>query len=648
MSNEKMHSLTLKDVRISDQFWTRYTGLVPKVIIPYQWDILNDRIEGAELSHCLKNFKIAAGEEEGSFVGAVFRDSDAYKWLEAVAFSLETNPDNDLERLADEVIDLIARAQQDDGYINTYYQINKTEKRWTNLMEGHELYTAGHLIEAAVTYHDATAKDSLLTVACRFADLICRVFGRKEGQIHGYPGHQEIELALVKLYRKTGAKRYLDAARYFIDERGQVPNYFLGEIQKGKKEYIHDEFKDYDLKYAQSHVPPREQRTAEGHAVRATYMYAAMADLAYEYGDAELMAACEAIWDNIIQKRMYITGSVGSSGFLERFTTDYDLPNGSNYSETCASIGLVLFSSRMAAIKQDASYMDVVERALYNTVLAGLSLAGDRYFYVNPLEVWPESCMEHTSKAHVKPVRQRWFSVPCCPTNVARTLASLGQYIYFRDDDLFLLNLYIDNKTEYLINGCHVSFALRSSHLTDGKSVLTVNAKQPGTFTVGLRIPGYVQAYAITIDGEPIDPPVEKGYALIERQWDGEARIGIDFTIPPQFVAAHPDVRADAGKVALTKGPIVYCLEEADNGANLASIIVDPRASIVADYDPDLFDGTPVLRYAGKKISKQNWNSALYQPADFITEPVELKAIPYCLWGNRTPGEMTVWMRASV
>ena len=471
MSDSKLRPLTLKDVKISDQFWTRYTGLIPKVIIPYQWDILNDRVEGAKLSHCLKNFKIAAGKETGSFAGAIFQDTDVYKWLEAVAFSLQTNPDNDLEEIADEVIGLIGRAQQDDGYINTYYTINEPGNRWTNLIEGHELYTAGYLIEAAVAYHDATGKDALLVVACRFADLICRVFGSGEGQIHGYPGHQEIELALIKLYRKTGNKRYLDTARYFIDERGRSPHYFEEEIKKRNGAYLHVDFMDYELRYAQSHMPPREQRTAEGHAVRATYMYAAMADLAYECGDSELMAACEAIWDNIVQKRMYITGSVGSSGFLERFTTDYDLPNDCNYSETCASIGLVLFSSRMAAIKRDARYMDVVERALYNTVLAGISLRGDRYFYVNPLEVWPDNCMDHTAKAHIKPVRQQWFSVACCPTNVARTLASLGQYIYSLSDDLFLLNLYIDNHTEDLINGSHVSFSLSTSLLTDGKSV---------------------------------------------------------------------------------------------------------------------------------------------------------------------------------
>jgi len=648
LNSDKMHNLSLNDIRISDQFWTRYTGLVPKFIIPYQWDILNDRVEGAELSHCIKNFKIAAGEATGSFAGAIFQDSDVYKWLEAMAFSLQTNPDGDLERLADEVIDLIGRAQQPDGYINTYYEINEQCKRWSNLVEGHELYVAGYLIEAAVAYHDATGKDALLKVACRFADLICRVFGTGEDQIHGYPGHQEIELALVKLYRKTGEKRYLDTAKYFIDERGRSPHYFTREVEARGGAYLHEDFKDYSLKYAQSHIPPREQRTAEGHAVRGTYMYAAMADLACECGDDGLMEACEAIWDNIVEKRMYITGSVGSSGHLERFTTDYDLPNDTNYSETCASIGLVLFSSRMAAIKRDARYMDVVERALYNTVLAAISLEGDRYFYVNPLEVWPASCMDHTSKSHVKPTRQRWFSVACCPTNVARTLASLGQYIYFRDDDLFLLNLYIDNHTEDLINGCHVSFSLKSSHLIDGKSELTVNAKQPGTFTVGLRIPDYAQGYTITVDGKPMHPTVEKGYALITRRWDGKSRIGIDFTIPPRFVAAHPDVRADAGKVALVKGPIVYCLEEIDNGENLASIIVDPRKPIVEDCDPDLFDGTPVLRCAGKRISNENWDAALYQPAQFITEPVELTAIPYCLWGNRTPGEMLVWLKASV
>ena len=312
-------------------------------------------------------------------MGCIY-NSDVYKWLESVAYCIHNGSGIHFEEMADEVISLIGRAQQSDGYLNTYYTLAEPYARWSNLVEGHELYCAGHLIEAAVAYYQATGKDALLKIACRFADLICKVFGPDANQIKGYPGHQEIELALIKLFRLTGEKRYLACARFFIEERGNKPSYFEAEIAKRNGKTIFPEFRDYELKYSQSHIPVREQYTAEGHAVRAMYMYCAMADLAVEYNDPDLLETCRRLWRNVTQRRMYITGGIGSSGLFERFTTDFHLPNDSGYSETCASIGLALFSRRMAFMERDAVYFDIVERALYNTVLAGISLKGDRYF----------------------------------------------------------------------------------------------------------------------------------------------------------------------------------------------------------------------------------------------------------------------------
>lgn len=653
MKVPKLNSLKLSNIKIRDKLWSRYTGLVAEVIIPYQWDILNDRVEGAQISRCLRNFKIAAGMEQGAFNGVIFQDTDVYKWLEAVAFSLETKPDAHLEALADEAVALIARAQQSDGYLNTYFTIAKPDGRWSNLIEGHELYSAGHLIEAAVAYHAATGKDTLLNVACRFADLICKVFGKAEGQLRGYSGHQEVELALVKLYYATGERKYLETAKYFIDERGSVPSYFVEEIKKrneagGFPEFI-PEFADYDLKYSQAHMPPVQQRTAEGHAVRAVYMYCAMADLAYEFSDAALLEACEALWSSIANKRMYITGSIGSSGFLERFTTDYDLPNDTNYSETCASIGFALFSLRMAAITRDARYIDIAEKTLYNTVLAGISLEGDRYFYVNPLEVWPDSCMEHTSKAHVKPVRQSWFSVACCPTNVARTLASLGQYIYLKDASALYLNLYIENEAEAQLGGACVALALKTSFLADGKSELTLRANEPCAFALKLRVPGYAESYTFTLNAKPVKPTIEDGYAIFGGPWEGSNTIEIAFDIRPKFVAANPGVRADVGKVALMKGPLVYCLEETDNGKNLASLFADPDTPVRECGDDALPEGLSALAYEGKRLCASGFEGgALYGDARFELEPVALKAVPYAVWGNRGAGEMLVWQKALI
>jgi len=646
---KRLKSIKLKDIEITDKFWRRYTDLVPNVILPYQWEILNDRIGEAEPSYCLRNYKIAAGEEKGQHSGVVFIDTDVTKWLEAVAFSLETKPDSKLEKNADEVIDLLGRAQQSDGYLNTYYTIAEPEKRWSNLTEGHELYCAGHLIEAAVAYYDATGKDKLLVIAKRFADLICIVFGTGEGMLKGYPGHQEIELALVKLYNTTGCKRYLDLAMYFINERGKVPNYFLMEIKKDNHKFIFDEFKDYDPVYSQSHIPPRLQTTAEGHAVRALYMYSAMADLAFEYDDRELLKACMMLWENIVTKRMYLTGSIGSSAVLERFTTDYDLPNDVNYSETCASIGLAMFGSRMSRIKCDASYFDVVERVLYNTVLAGIALKGDTYFYVNPLEVWPENCKEHTSKAHIKPVRQKWFNVACCPTNIARTLASLGKYIFSLDEDSLYLNLFIENKSNIKIKGVNITTKLLTSFLYDGKSTFIFNASKSVKFGINIRIPQYVKSYSIMVNGEKVDKsPLKNGYLELLSNWKGENRIEIAFEIKAEFVAAHPEVRADAGKVALVKGPIVYCLEEKDNGKNLSSIIVNPDTPLQECFDPDLFGGTMAVKFTAKKITDEGWGNELYRLAKFTTVPIELKAVPYCFWGNRGKNEMLVWLKASI
>ena len=452
----------LRRVKIDDPFWSKHVDLVKDTIIPYQWEAMNDRIEDAESSHCLENFRIAAGEAEGEFYGAVFQDTDVAKWLEAVGFTLASVKDEELEKTADEAIDLIVRAQQDDGYINTYFTIKEPERRWKNLCEGHELYTAGHLMEAAVAYYIGTGKDKFLKAVMRFADLICETFGPGEDQIHGYPGHQEVEIGLIKLYRISGKKKYLDMAKYFIDIRGVGENYFLKEMAKPDYKNIFPEFAGYQPAYSQSHMPVREQKTAEGHAVRAVYMYCAMADLAEEYQDEELLNACRTLWNNIVTKRMYITGGIGSSGILERFTTDYDLPNEYNYSESCASIGLALFGMRMANITKDASYIDTVERALYNTVLAGIAMDGKSFFYVNPLEVWPPACMERTSKEHVKPVRQKWFGVSCCPPNIARTLASLGQYIYSIDEDGIFVNLFISNETEMDINSNSVTVEIQT------------------------------------------------------------------------------------------------------------------------------------------------------------------------------------------
>ena len=456
MTRDEIQSVALRDVQVADGFFSRYADLVREEVIPYQWEALNDRIPGAEKSGCLRNFRIAAGREAGEFTGMVFQDSDIGKWLEAVAYSLTTHPDAALERTADEVIELLEAAQREDGYLDTYFIVKDPKNRWKCLRDCHELYCAGHLLEGAVAYWQATGKDRFLNVMRRYVDYIATVFGRGEGQMRGYPGHEEIELALCKLYDVTGEKKYLDLAAYFIDERGRDPKYFLEE-RKTRGDAFHWEGNDAQgMEYFQAHAPVREQTEAVGHAVRAVYLYSGMADVAMRTGDEGLLEACRRLYRNIADKRLYVTGAIGSTYIGEAFTFDYDLPNDTAYAETCASVGLIFFMKRMLEADGAAEYGDMMERALYNTVLAGMAMDGKSFFYVNPLEVFPEADEKDPSKRHVKTVRQKWFACACCPPNVARLLADLGSYIYRRKGSAVTADLFIGSRLALPRRGARV------------------------------------------------------------------------------------------------------------------------------------------------------------------------------------------------
>ena len=631
-------------VQITDELFGSYLRNVAETIIPYQWDALNDRLPDMEKSHCIDNFRAAAGELACGHQGAIFQDTDLYKWLEAVAFCIQNGSGRQFEAMADEVIELIGRAQCEDGYLNTYITVECPENRWKNLAEGHGLYGCGHLIEAAVAYYKATGKRNLLDIACRFADLVDQVFGPGAEQCHGYPGHQEVELALVKLYKVTGEKRYLDLAAYFIRQRGGKPNYLLEEMKGRGGRNVFPEFSEYDDKYAQTHLPPVEQTTAEGHAVRAVYMYSAMADLARETGDEDLRRACETLYQNIVEKRMYITGGIGSSGKLERFTVDYDLPRDRMYCESCASVGLMMFAQRMASLTGEAKYYDTVERALCNTVLAGISKEGNRYFYVNPLEVWPDNCLPSTSLSHVKPVRQPWFACACCPPNIARTLASLAQYIYAADDTSLYVNQPISSRVETRIGACTLRLEQTATYMQNGR--ITLKAESDGPVTLRVRVPGYLEQPLFTCNGQSVQPAMEKGYAVFEVS--GTAEIRIEGRVAARFVAANRRVRALAGRVAVMKGPFVYCLEQTDNGENLPALSVLPAAAIEEQAPEMGLPGQlPTLRMSGRRLTATVADdTALYGAPAFAEEPVTLKAVPYALWCNRTPGEMQVWIRA--
>ena len=646
MNKKVTAALPLRDIQLDDRYWNRYTKLIPDVVIPYQWRVLNDSIPDVPPSYCIRNLRIAAGEEQGERQGTVFLDTDVAKWLEAVAYSLSWRPDSVLEKTADEVISLIGRAQCDDGYLNTYYTLVEPDRRWQNLTAGHELYCAGHFMEAAAAYFETTGKSELLDIVCRLGDLLCQTFGPESGQNHGYPGHPEVELALVKLYRATGNERYMELARYFVNTRGKSPNYFIDELAGPDYRNIYPEFQPYDPAYSQSHMPVRQQEAVEGHAVRAVYLYCAMADIAGIDADGELLERCKILWSNMVDKRMYITGGIGSSGFLERFTADYDLPNDTCYAETCASIGLAQFGLRMSRLTRDASYIDVVERALYNTVRAGISLEGDRYFYVNPLEVWPDICMEHTSRAHVKPVRQKWFDVACCPTNIARTFTSFGSYIYSAGDDELFVNLFVQNTATIQMNDKQVKINLKTDYPRSGNISLVVEGGG-AEFALYIRIPAFAENFCVCIDGEKDIGTAENGYYRIYRQWNNE-QIGVSFLIRPRLVYSNPLVRANVGKVALIRGPEVYCFEEADNRDDLAAIYLDPNTELMEIWDDSLLGGTMCICCQGYRLSPWSTDKAFDIVQSYQKQPVSLTAIPYGSWNNRSPGEMIVWVHSTI
>lgn len=681
--------IPLSDIQITDNFWKNEMELVRTEVIPYQWAALNDNVEGAAPSYCMRNFKIAGkmnrekqqkgaayiepkytfrgfealpenpGKLENKFYGFVFQDSDFSKWIEAVGYSLTQHPDAELEKLADSAIDIVCAAQQDDGYLDTYYIINGKDKIFTNLRDHHELYCFGHLAEGAVAYYQATGKNKLLRAAERFADCIYKHFGAGEGKCKGYPGHEIAEMALVRLYEVTGDKKYLELSRFFIDQRGTKPYYFDTEGHPEEKGGA-DGLRYF---YHQAHLPVREQTEAVGHAVRAVYLYSGMADVARLTGDESLFAACGRLWDNIVNKKMYITGAIGATHIGEAFSFEYDLPNDTAYAETCASIGLIFFARRMLEIKPDAKYADVMERALYNGVLSGMALDGKSFFYVNPLEVNPEACRKDERKFHVKPVRQKWFGCACCPPNIARLISSVGAYAYTENDDTLFVHLYIGGKLTKNIGGKNVSVDISSQLPWEGNVEIKVSAEHT-KFRLALRIPDWCAVGAEEVCGDnascenirlPYGCKIENAgefnieekdrYIYLSKQWSEEDTIRLAFEMKAMLVGASAAVREDVGKAALIRGPLVYCLEEKDNGKNLHLLSVKAKNSFEIS-DAKIGDNyiKKITALGAAQIAADC--TALYNPLGTLREKdVTLTYVPYYTWANRGENEMQVWTR---
>ena len=583
-----IEQIDFSHVKINDNFWSPRLSKHVSATLP----VCIDQIENQ--TGRIRNFENAA-KGEGEHSGIFFDDSDVYKALEGMAYSLINNPDPELEKKADEWIDKFAAAQQPDGYINTFYTLTGSDKRWTN-MDKHEMYCAGHMIEAGVAYYQATGKRKLLDVCIRMTDHMMSQFG--PGKRHWVPGHEEIELALVKLYQTTQEQKYLDFAYWLLEERGH------GHGTMG------DEGK-WNPVYYQDIVPVRQLTDISGHAVRCMYLYCGMADVAALKNDTGYIAAMDRLWDDVVHRNMYITGGIGSSRDNEGFTEDYDLPNLDAYCETCASVGMVLWNQRMNQLTGDSKYIDVLERSLYNGALAGISLGGDRFFYVNPLE----SKGDHH--------RQEWYGCACCPSQLSRFLPSIGNYIYASSDDALWVNLYIGNTGQIRIGETDILLTQETDYPWDGSVKLTISTSQPLEKEIRLRIPNWCKTYDLSINGKRINVSEEKGYAVI-KDWKSQDVIALDMDMPVEIVAADPHVKENFGKRAIQRGPLVYCMEEIDNPVYFDQIQLSPSTTFQTAFASDILNGIKTIKTNGRA-----------QSATFI---------PYYAWDNRKAGKMRVWI----
>lgn len=631
-----IREITMRNVKITDAFWAPRQTLITDVTLPYMEKILRDEMPGAEESHALSNLRIAAGEEAGEYRGMVFQDSDVAKWLEAAAYSLALKQDEALSGRVDEIVALIGRCQQKDGYLNTYFTVKEPENRWNNLLECHELYCAGHMIEAGVALHEAAGKDELLNICIRLADHICDRFEKDEG----IPGHQEIEIALLRLYRTTGNIRYLNMALRFLNLRGQDPDWFKKHTPRHPG--IH--YGGYDISpeeavYNQSDVPVRDQTAARGHAVRQLYMLSAMADAAAETGDQKMLDACQRLFDNITQRQMYVTGAVGASAYHEAFTVDFDLPSDRCYGETCASVAMVFFANKMLKNRPNSRYADLMELELYNAALAGMQLDGKRFFYVNPLEVNISTSGRIPGYEHVLPQRPAWHACACCPPNLARLIASLGSYLWSEDDDTVYSHLFIGSEADT----SRGRIRLETGYPWQGWVRYTILGNGP--FTLTIRIPDYVRKYVLTVNGQSAAGSVRAGYCCIQRLWGAGDTVELTFDLPARRIHADPRVRDCAGKVALARGPVIYCFEETDQKEILSALSLPADAAITAvTHLKGLPEELIGLRAEG---TSDLLPAAMYAREPLKTATCTLTAIPYFAWANREKGNMTVWIRES-
>jgi len=633
--------LSLDKVKINDNFWA------PRITLNH--DItLHHVLKKCEKTGRIDNFSRAAGLlDDGKKPIFPFDDSDVFKVIEGVSYSLIIKPDLELEKYVDDLIEKIAAAQEDDGYLYTTRTINPAnphvwagKKRWELVsVLSHELYNMGHLIEAGIGYYQATGKRRLLDVAIKCADLINREFG--PGKLERIPGHQEIELALIRLFGVTNNKKYLDLAKFFLDIRGSTKAFDFEDYLTKFKIHFEDAI---SLEYNQSHKRIIEQDEAVGHAVRAVYMYSAMTDIISIYNDPEYNRAINRIWSNIVSKKLYITGGIGSRSAGESFGDNYDLPNFEAYAETCAAIANMFWNYRLFLLYGDAKFIDIFERILYNGFLSGISLNGKKFFYINPL----------ASRGNV--YRRSWWKCPCCPTNIVRFLPQIPRYIYGIKDNTIFINLFIGNSANIPLENSEISISQETNYPWEGRVKITINLEDPFEFTIAIRIPGWSQnkpipsdlyhylrknkeKVSLKINNTPYKFITEKDFANIHRIWQNNDIIEVEFPMPIRRVIAHEQVNENVGKVALEKGPIVYCIESVDNDIDsIFNLFIDDKTDFDAEVRKDLLGEIILIKgnsYNDRNLDKGEDISKSYQ--NFIM-------IPYYSWSNRGKSQMAVWI----
>jgi uncharacterized protein len=618
-------------VTIQGGFWKKWRELIGNVTLFHQLEELRGEghIDALELDQ-----KMHRGRPVGDdwYWGAsIFWDSDLAKWLEAASAYLEQAKDDRLEHAMDDIIARFERAQTPDGYVNSHILTWRPRHRFKNLRDLHELYCAGHLIEAAVVHYEATGKPSLLNVARRFADLLVKRFGPHSGQTPGYCGHPEIELALIRLYRLTNEPSYLQLSRFFIDERGQEPNFFdLEAAARLDSDPFRPNHPGSPYAYMQAHQPIRDQSKVVGHAVRAMYLFSAVVDVGLETADPSLLQAAERIWRDVIETKLYITGGIGSASENEGFTRDYDLPNERAYAETCASIGLFLFAHRLLQNRLSSEFGDVMELALYNCILSGIGLDGKTFFYDNPL----------ASHGQHRRIPWPWWC-PCCPPNLARLISSLSGYLISERAGDIAIHHYVTGEATLGKLQLQVESGLPFS----GESRITVITDEPRERTLALRVPGWAGKTRILLNGTVAEPETSAGYLIFRRTWKTGDQVDLHFEMPIRKKFARFEVDADRGRMALTRGPLVYCLEQVDNGPELDRLIIPVEEDFRPAEAKELLDGIVTLR--GPAVRERPVGSnGLYADQPPETESVDITAIPYYAWANRGAGEMQIWTRS--